>query len=348
MNIFLTGGTGFIGQNITKALLKRGWNVHALVRRKDSAEAQIIQSLGAVLIQGDILNSASMRPHIAEADIVLHNAGYYEYGVTQKEARTMFAINVQGTRNVLGLAHELGNKKTLYISSVLAFGDTGTVMRNETFIRQEACNTVYEQSKTDAHRVAEDFRRQGLPLIIACPNAVVGVNDHSAFGYFQRMYLNGIMPPMAWSPDTLFGCVGVEDVAEGIALALEKERWGKMYHFNGEIKTFRDILGYWKQYQGGFAPILWLPTTLAALAFAPVAPLLRFVGLPAFISRETVIASGSVNFAYSSEKAKQELGWEPCSAKELWSKTLQAERVLLEKRKEQKQNILQRLKPFNV
>ncbi|MCU0425924.1 MAG: SDR family NAD(P)-dependent oxidoreductase [Candidatus Kapabacteria bacterium] len=346
MKIFLTGGTGFIGQHIAKALLQRGWSVQALVRTTNSPQAHYLRHLGAEIVPGDILNPASMRPSIEKADVVLHNAGWYEYGVTKQEARKMATVNVQGTKNVLELAHQCGNKKTLYVSSVLAFGDSGRVTRDETFRRQSEFRSVYEQSKTDGHSVAEGFRQRGLPLIIACPNAVIGVNDHSAWGYFQRMYVNGIMPPLAWSPDVLFGCVSVEDVAEGIALAIEKEQYGEMYHFNGEIRTFREILSEWKHQKGGFAPRVWLPTTLAALTFAPMAPLLRMMGLPAFISRETVIASGSLNFAYSSDKAKRELGWKPVSAGELWSKTFAAEQELLTARKRQKQNILQRLKPF--
>lgn len=346
MKIFLTGGTGFIGQHITRTFIQRGWSVQVLVRTTGSTQAQSLRRLGAEIVQGDILQLASMRPCIAEADIVVHNAGYYEYGTTQQEARVMSVVNVQGTRNVLELALKCGNKKTLYVSSVLAFGDTGTVTQDETFTRQSDYRSNYEQSKAEAHSIAEDYRRQGLPLILVCPNAVIGANDHSAWGYFQRLYINGIMPPLAWSPDTLFGCVGVEDLAEGIALAIEKEKYGEMYHFNGDIKTFREILTLWKQHQGGFAPLLWLPTNLAAIAFAPLAPLLRLLGLPAFISRETVLASGSLNFAYSSDKARQELGWKPISAQELWSKTLAAEQELLRRRKQQKQNILIRLKPL--
>src|SRR6516165_10143819 len=56
--------------------------------------------------------------------------------------------------------------------------------------------TPYERSKADAHQAALAWRGKGLPLIIAMPNAVVGANDHSVFGYFLRLYLLGAMPPI--------------------------------------------------------------------------------------------------------------------------------------------------------
>jgi hypothetical protein len=59
---------------------------------------------------------------------------------------------------------------------------------------------------------------------------------------------------------------------------------------------------------------------------ALVEPVLRLVGVPAFISRE-VVTSSYVSFQYSSEKAKRELGWQPRSGKQAWLDTLRAERA---------------------
>jgi hypothetical protein len=79
--------------------------------------------------------------------------------------------------------------------------------------------------------------------------------------------------------------------------------------------------------------------------FAPMEPLQRLVGLPAFISRESV-AAGAFNYAFSSAKAQRELGWSYLPAKEMWLKTIEQERQLMEKR--QKRNIVSRLNPVEV
>jgi dihydroflavonol-4-reductase len=344
MKVFLTGGTGFIGQALAKSLIKRGWSVTALVRKPGSTQAQVLSRTGAQLTTGDINDRESMRSAMSGADIVVHNAGQYEYGLDKAGEQRMRAINVAGTKTVLGLAHELKVPRTVYVSTVQAFGDTGDSQRDENFVRQAPCRTIYEQAKTDAHKVALGFQQQGMPLIIVCPHQVIGPNDHSAFGYFMRLYVNGVMPPVGWSPNTIFCCVVLNDLAEGIALAAEKGRLGEMYLLCGERTVFREIFDFWRRKPGSFAPRIWLPAGLAAALFAPLEPLQRMAGLPAFISRETVRAAAT-NWNFSNEKAKRELGWTPCSAETVWFAALDGERELLSKRKGQ--SLIQRLKPLD-
>jgi dihydroflavonol-4-reductase len=345
MKVFLTGGTGFIGQPLTKALAARGWEVLALVRRPDSPQAQALTALGAKLVTGDITQRESMRTAMNGAGIVVHNAGHYEYGVDHAGKQRMHAINVTGTEHVLGLAHELDIPRVVYVSTTQSLGDSGRQERDEAFKRQMPCRTIYEQSKTNAHEAASQYQHRGLPLVIVCPNSVIGANDHSSWGYFLRMYINRILPPICWSPDTIHGCVYVDDLAEGIALAAEKGSIGETYILSGERQSFRKHLSYWGKRPGAFKPLLWLPRQLAAAFFAPLEPFQRMLGIPAFISRETVTAS-STNWNYSSAKAKNELGWQFRSAEEMWLTTIDEEIKLLLKRKNQ--NLLQRLKPLDI
>src|SRR5262245_42866879 len=135
MKIFLTGGTGFIGQPLTRALLKRGWQVTALVRNPRSAEAKVIEALGAQLFHGDVTERDSMKAAMTGADVVFHNAGWYELGVSNAARANMRAVNVQGTENVLSLAVELGMPKIIYTSSTTAIGDTGGQLADESFKR---------------------------------------------------------------------------------------------------------------------------------------------------------------------------------------------------------------------
>ena len=77
MKVFLTGGTGFIGQPLTKSLLARGWNVVVLVRRPDSPLARALNQMGAQCVAGDVTDRESMRAGMTGADILVHNAGWY-------------------------------------------------------------------------------------------------------------------------------------------------------------------------------------------------------------------------------------------------------------------------------
>ena len=229
MKVFLTGATGFIGQPLTKALLARGWNVVALVRKPDTPEARALTRMGAHCVTGDVTDRESMRIGMAGADVVIHNAGWYEMGISNGARTLMHSINVKGTNNVLSLALELGVPRTVHVSTVAYFGDTGAEVRDETYQGHTSYRTCYEATKAQAHEVALQYQQRGLPLIMICPAHVVGPNDHSPYGYFLRMYVNRLLPPFAWAPATIHSPVHVTEVAEGIVLAAEKGKLGETY-----------------------------------------------------------------------------------------------------------------------
>ncbi len=342
MKVFLTGGTGFIGQPLTRQLLQRGWEVVAFVRRPQDRLALAIQAMGARLVQGDISNVDLIRSAMPGVDTVIHNAGAYEYGVNAQGKKRMYEINVNGTDNVLRIASELGITRTVYVSTTWAFGATGAEVRDETFQRNMPFLSYYEETKTRAHEIALRYQQDGLPLVIACPNGVIGPNDHSALGYFLRLYLNRLMLPFAWAPDATFTFVHVDDLVEGIALATEKGQTGETYIFAGEPLPLREIMAIWATKPGGFKVRFFIPSGLAYILFAPLEPLQRMLGLPAVISRELVRVS--VNFDYSSQKAKDKLGWTHRSARQAWLDTIDGELELRNKR--EKRNPLALLKPL--
>ena len=344
MKIFLTGGTGFIGQPLTQSLIARGWNVVALVLRSESTQAGILTQMGAQCLVGDITDRDSMRAGMKGADIVVHGAGLYELGVTRDGRKLMHAVNVTGTDNLLSLAMELGIPRTVYVSSTTFWGETGPEVRDETYQRQKPYHSYYERTKAEAHEIAQQYQQRGLPLIIVCPNGVVGPNDHSSYGYFLRLYLNHLFMPYSWAPDIISSLVYVNDVAEGIALAAEKGRIGESYILAGEPTSRREMLDIWMTKPGGFKVGFYIPDWLAKVLFAPVEPIERLGGLPAAVSRETVSASVSMN--YSSEKAKRELGWSHLPAREMWVRTIDRELELLAGRK--KRDLMSRLKPVEA
>jgi dihydroflavonol-4-reductase len=344
LRVFLTGGTGFIGRPLTQSLLARGWEVVALVRRPDSPQARVLARMGAVCSAGDVTDRESMRAGMTGTDIVIHAAGWYELGVTERAGARMHAINVTGTENTLGLALELGIPRTVYVSSTVFHGDTGTEVRDESFRRQAPIRFHYERTKAEAHEVAERYQARGLPAILICPAHVVGPNDHSPYGYFQRMYVNGMLPPFAWAPRTVHSPAHVSEVAEGIALAAERGRLGEMYILAGAPTSLREIFRIWATLPGGFRIRFFVPHWVASLLFASLEPVQRWLGMPAFLSREAVRGStGSLSF--SSAKAKRELGWTHRPPEELWRSILDDERALLAGRTAR--GLVARLKPVD-
>ena len=332
MHVFLTGATGFIGQPLTQAFLRRGWTVTALVRETGSRAAQALAEQGVRLVAGDIVTTdrAVLSDHMRGHDLVFHNAGWYEIGIRRAAQARMRAVNVQGTENVLSAAMAAGAPRILYTSSTIVFGDTGGALADESFQRRARPVTCYEATKTEAHAVAVRWQQQGAPLVIVSPAQVIGPGDHSSFGHFARLYVRGLLPPAAWAPDGVFTMAHVDDVAEAMALGAERGQVGRSYIVGGTPISMRQIMAVWRSLPGGFKPSLWLPRPVAWLNGALAEPLLRLAGQPAFFSRE-VVNSSYASLRASSALAEQALGARFRSAEQAWRDTLTAERALSRK-----------------
>ena len=328
MRVFVTGATGFIGHALVRALRERGWEVTALVRRPDSAEALEVAALGATLAQGDVTDPASMRTPMTGADAVIHNAGVYEMGGNAASRARMTAVNVEGTRHVLGLAQALAIPKAVYVSTAFYYGESGGQPRDETWVRPSPPLSHYEATKTEAHALALEFQRQGLPLVIACPVAVIGAGDHAGLGHFARFYVRGWLPPVVFGDGTL-SFVHVADVGEALARCVERGRVGETYLLSGGQRTLRQVFALWQTTPGGAKRIWWwMPKWLAVPYCALVEPVQRLLGLPVLFSADLARA-GFMDLQYSGAKAERELGLSFRDPDRAWLDTLDAERAVL-------------------
>ena len=333
MKLFLTGATGFIGQALVTRMLARGWEVHALVRDHFSIPAAWLAAQGCILVDGDVTRAQGLAEAMVGMDAVVHNAGVYELGANAATCARMQQVNVGGTDNVLGAAFKAGVAKTVYVSTVWALGGSGpadqpSIARDESQRHSGIYLTPYERSKAEAHEVALSWRARGLNLVTAMPNGVVGANDHSAFGYFLRLYLLSRLPPIAWGGDAVFAFVDVDALAEGLCLAVEQAAPGSDYLFCGPPMNLRALFALWGHHPGAMAPLIWLPRWLARPLMMPMEPLLRALGLPAFMSRDTVDAT-RVHLDYSSGKAERELGWAHPAPDSMWKTIIHRERELM-------------------
>lgn len=328
MSVFLTGGTGFIGQALVRALRVRGLEVAVLVRDPATPAARWLAQQGCTLVAGDVTRADGLAAAMRGAALVIHNAGLYEIGAGAALRARMRQVNERGTDHVLGAAHAAGVPRTLYVSTVWALGATGVEAADESHVHGGRFLTAYEASKHAAHQVALRWRARGLPLVIAMPNAVIGPNDHSVFGHFLRLYLMHAMPPLAFGADTIYGFVDVDALADGLCRAGGQAAPGQDYVFSGPPQTLRQMFAHWARHPGGSRRLLWLPRGLMLPAMALMEPLLRAAGVSAFMSRDAVRATrGHLN--YRSDKAARELGWQHPEPGPAWDRIVRAEAALL-------------------
>jgi nucleoside-diphosphate-sugar epimerase len=310
MKAFVTGGTGFIGRSLIRQLVERGYRVHALARSAGSAAT--VSALGATSVPGDVTDRESMRAAMRGSDVVFHLAAIYDYAPESKVQSE--AINVEGTRVVLGLAHELRVPRIVYTSSLAVFGDTHGELPDETYHADGPFLTEYDRTKWQAHyEVAVPLIEQGAPIVIVMPGAVYGPGDTSWLAEAMRLFHRGLMP-LVPGPDSVVTYAYVDDVAEGHILAAEKGRAGESYILAGPAVPLGEMVDFWAQLTGKRPPAARLPSRLLsplAPAAARLQPALSALGAQAQLFGEDMMRMLGVTYAGRADKARAELGWRP-------------------------------------
>ena len=259
MKVFVTGATGFIGGRVVRDLRARGDEVVCLVRSPE--KAQDLAELGCVLFEGDLADDVAMRSGMAECDALIHGAAVYEVGIPKSQHTAMYEANVLGTERVLRSAQEEKIPRIVYISTVGAFGNTHGKVVDETYKHPGGEHTsYYEETKVQAHQIAQRLiDEEGLPCVIVQPGGVYGPGDHSALGTQMDQFLAGRMPMIAF-PDLGLNMVYVDDVADGVLLALDKGQIGESYVLGGQITTMREMIETLAKVSDRKAPKRAMPT----------------------------------------------------------------------------------------
>lgn len=322
MQVFLTGGTGFIGGQVARKLRERGDDVVALVR--DPARAGDLGEIGCRLVEGDLGDKEAIRRGIEGCDAAIHGAAIYEVGIPKRRRAEMYDANVLGTENVLRAALAAKTRRVVYVSTVAAFGNTRSEIVDEGYRRSGDYTSYYEETKHLAHQLAERLvKHEGLPCVIVQPGAVYGPDDHSEVGNMVHQFLGHRMPLIPF-PDGGFNFVHVDDVADGILLAMDGGEPGEAYTLGGEIGTIRELIETVARLTGRRAPKHAMPTALLK-ASAPLGPVVGpLLGYPPNI-KELIATTDGVTWWASHDKAMHQLGYEPRSLRQGMRDTLAAE-----------------------
>lgn len=320
MKYLVTGASGFIGGCLTRQLLRAGHEVAALVRSPQAAGD--LEADGVVLFEGDVRDKSSLRALMSGLDGLFHLAAWYRIGA--KDRGEAYRTNVEGTRNVLETARELGVPRIVYTSTVAVSSDTGGRLVDEEFRHQGPWLTRYERTKWMAHyQVARPMAEAGLPLVILQPGVVYGPGDPSAIGTAIRQYLQGRLP--VTPQRSAFCWAHVEDTAAAHRLAMERGRTGESYIVAGPVHTFREVFELAERLTGIPAPRIHPgPGTMRALATC-MKLLGAFLPLSPTYAAESLRIMAGTTYIGDNRKARRELGFAPRSLEEGLRETLDYE-----------------------
>jgi UDP-glucose 4-epimerase len=225
MHVLITGGAGFIGSAVARALLSQGHRVRVLDNLETGARDNLPDGIDFVL--GDVRDEAAVTQALAGCDAVVHLAAMVSVARSVAEPEHCWDVNVVGTRVVLEAARKAGCRRLVLASSAAVYGNEPTIPKRETMPPMP--ESPYGYSKW-LNEVDAGYYGQYLGLETVC------FRFFNVFGPRQRpdSPYSGVISIaagklLAGEPFTVFGSgeqtrdfVYVDDVAHAVVAGLTR------------------------------------------------------------------------------------------------------------------------------
>lgn len=210
---FVTGGTGFLGRNLTAFLLAEGWRVRCLVR--SGSKYEHLKEMGAEILLGDFHTPEVLRDGVRGADAVFHLAGC----IAAVSPEKMMEVNCTYTENLVKACAERAVPPVfIYVSSLAAAGPSSS---KRPHVETDECKPVsnYGKSKLAAENMLRTYADR-VPVTVIRPPMLFGPYDHEVRQWLQAIRKTGIFfIPMLRS--FRFSMAHSEDVCSLLLLAAE-------------------------------------------------------------------------------------------------------------------------------
>jgi dihydroflavonol-4-reductase len=299
----VTGGTGFVGSHIARTLVEHGYQVRIL--RRTTSRLDAVRDITCEHYIGDVTDIDSLRDAMEDVDWVFHVAAVADYWRNKPE--WIYEVNVDGTRNVLQAAEDMGVRRVIFTSSAAAMGYRDDLRAVDESVRfnWDQHLTPYGHSKFLAE--AEVYRaiRRGLDCVILNPTVITGPGDLNQISSSVVLELaRGNVPPTV--PPGGITVIDVRDVANAHLAAAERGQCGQRYLLGAVDLTHKAWLRLTADAIGMRMSAIPLPAWLIYIA-AWIADILRRAGVPIPIEGNQLRLSTRMMF-FNCQKSWEVLG----------------------------------------
>lgn len=216
MKFIVTGGAGFIGNNIVRQLLRHRHDV-TVVDNLHSGKLDNLTDLGDMIEfkKIDILNVDELKKLVRTTDGVFHEAALTVVQESYQKREEYWKVNVRGTENILKLANDIGFK-VVFASSSSVYGNVTKIPIKENFERHPI--NPYGQTKLEDEHLAEKYHESGVKVIGLRYFNVYGEKQNPAYAgvitkFMER--IRGRLPPIIYGDGSqIRDFIYVKDVAE--------------------------------------------------------------------------------------------------------------------------------------
>ena len=232
----ITGGAGFIGSHIARALINKGHTVLVFDNFSSGSMANLASVADKVhIIKGDICNFNALLGAFEGVDYVFHQAALVSVPQSVREPLQTWQINVQGTANVLEAARQKGVKRVMFACSSAIYGNGPDLPYKETAPKD--CQSPYAQSKLAGLELCQMYTRvYGLETVPLIYFNVFGAGQNPNSPYaaviakFMQLAAQGGPLGIDWDGCQSRDFVHVRDVVQANLLAALKATAGECYN----------------------------------------------------------------------------------------------------------------------
>lgn len=305
MKVFVTGGSGSVGQKLIPLLISKGYDVFALARSEKSMA--IIEELGAHAIEGDLNNISAIKKGLAGCHAVFHLAASVDFFAS---AKALYPLHVTSTQNLLMEAKTARVKKFVYLSAASVIMN-GEVIRNadESFVSDNVIDG-YSQTKLAAEKLTLKANSPDFKTIAIRAPLIWGKGDQHVLPSIIEVIQKGKMQFIGNGLHKIVTC-HVKNVCEALMLANDTDQGGGTYFItDGEPVIFKDFITQYVGTQGVVVPDKMV-SLKAAKTIASIMELmwklLRLKGQPPLY--RAMVNTLGLEFTVNDQKARQELGY---------------------------------------
>ncbi len=307
MNIFLTGATGYIGNNLAKKLAGEGNTIHALCR---NIKTEVLQHPNIKIFNGDITDVPSIKNAMQGCEQVYHLAAFAR--VWSKDPSVYYKLNVEGARNVFDAVRDLSINKIVFTSTGGVLGPSGNHPVRESDERIGKPFTEYEESKTQAEELCREYcNKYNMHIVIVNPPRVYGpgiITESNAVTRLINLYMKGKWKFMPGDGKRTGSYVYIDDVVNGHILAMQKGRAGERYNLGGVNASYIEFFALLARLTGKKTSLIKFPVNAMMFAGNALQLYAKITGRPPLLTPPW-IRKYYYDWNVSSDKAIQELGY---------------------------------------
>jgi len=303
-SVLLTGADGFLGANLSRALVARGFRVRALLQ--PGREVGTLDGVPVEIVRADLADSAAFPSLLAGVGAVVHTVA--STAVWPSRDPSQRALNHDLALALAKAAREAGVRRFVHVGTANSFAAGTKDAPGDERGPYDAgrFGLDYQDSKRAAQDSLLALNRDGFDLVVANPTFMFGPFDSKpGSGELLMQVARGRVPGSAPGGRCF---ADVRDVASGIVAALERGRPGQCYILGGENLSYAEAFALIARVCGTRPPRLRLPAP-AVLAFGAFgSAFAALTGRAPKVSLPMARISCEGQY-YSSAKAVAELGY---------------------------------------